>query len=54
MLWLLLVIIPILSVSLVASPPNPAVMNQATGKNVVTINKEVGSFYFKSFGYNKC
>lgn len=39
--WLVCVVIPILSVSLVAAPTNPAVMNQATGKNSVVLNKQV-------------
>lgn len=40
-MWIVSVIIPILSVSLVAAPINPAVMNQATGKNAVIFNKQV-------------
>ncbi|XP_071522630.1 transmembrane protein 94 isoform X2 [Panulirus ornatus] len=40
-LWIVTVVIPILSVSLVAAPTNRAVMNQATGKNVVILNKQI-------------
>lgn len=39
--WMVSVVIPILSVSLVGAPTNPAVMNQATGKNHVQLNKEL-------------
>ncbi|KAK8379307.1 hypothetical protein O3P69_019293 [Scylla paramamosain] len=40
-LWLVVVIIPALSLSLVAAPTNPSVMNQATGKNTVLFDKQV-------------
>ncbi|XP_045610382.1 transmembrane protein 94 isoform X1 [Procambarus clarkii] len=39
--WIVSVIIPVISVSLVAAPTNRAVMNQATGKNVVVLNKQI-------------
>ncbi|XP_042882289.1 transmembrane protein 94-like isoform X5 [Penaeus japonicus] len=44
--WLVCVVIPILSVSLVAAPTNPAVMNQATGKNSVVLNKQMVRYVF--------
>ncbi|KAK3883546.1 hypothetical protein Pcinc_012149 [Petrolisthes cinctipes] len=39
-LWLVSVVVPALSISLVAAPTNPAVMNQATGKNTVTLTRQ--------------
>ncbi|CAL4159798.1 unnamed protein product, partial [Meganyctiphanes norvegica] len=39
--WMVTVVIPVLSVSLVGAPTNPAVMNQATGKNHTQLNKEL-------------
>lgn len=49
-LWLMCVPVPLLSISLAFTPTNPAVMNQATGKNSVLINKEV-SFYDIEFAH---
>ncbi|XP_066939124.1 transmembrane protein 94 isoform X23 [Macrobrachium rosenbergii] len=45
-LWLTCIIIPVLSISLVAAPTNPCVMNQATGKNVVVLNKQIFQYVF--------
>ncbi|KAK7076247.1 hypothetical protein SK128_018931 [Halocaridina rubra] len=44
--WLVCVIIPILAISLVAAPKNPAVMNQATGKNSAALNKQIFQYVF--------
>ncbi|XP_068236058.1 endoplasmic reticulum magnesium-transporting P-type ATPase isoform X5 [Palaemon carinicauda] len=45
-LWLTCIIVPVLSISLVAAPTNPCVMNQATGKNVVLLNKQIFQYVF--------
>ncbi|KAL7641431.1 UNVERIFIED_CONTAM: hypothetical protein RMT77_008571 [Armadillidium vulgare] len=53
-LWLITVPVPILSISLVFAPINPAIMNQATGKNEVLVNKEtlkyILLYYVSKFG----
>lgn len=40
-LWLACLIIPMLSVSLTATPIDPTIMQRATGKNQCTVNGEV-------------
>lgn len=49
-LWLLCIPIPLISGSLVFAPTNPAVMNEATSKNKVGMNKEVS--LYKHLGFN--
>ncbi|XP_050731549.1 transmembrane protein 94-like isoform X3 [Eriocheir sinensis] len=48
-LWLVVVVVPWLSLSLVAAPTNPAVMNQATGKNTVLFNKQIFHFILRFY-----
>ncbi|KAK7869540.1 hypothetical protein R5R35_002309 [Gryllus longicercus] len=49
-LWLVCVIIPILSLSLVGKPTDPQVMQKATGKNQNIVNTEVITFLMWCYG----
>lgn len=40
-LWLCCLIIPILSISMIATPMDPTIMQRATGKNQCTVNGQV-------------
>lgn len=61
-LWLCCLIIPMLSISMIATPMDPTIMQRATGKNQCTVNGEVRnallvlhfSTKFKVFGNTLC
>lgn len=40
-LWLSCLIIPMLSISMIATPKDPTIMQHATGKNQCTVNGQV-------------
>ncbi|XP_046427153.1 transmembrane protein 94 isoform X1 [Neodiprion fabricii] len=49
-LWLSCLIIPLLSVSLVATPTDPTIMQRATGKNQCLVNGQVALFVLWCYG----
>ncbi|XP_058796297.1 transmembrane protein 94 isoform X3 [Phymastichus coffea] len=49
-LWLTCLIVPLLAVSLVGSPSDPIIMQQATGKNQCGISAQVALFVFWCYG----
>lgn len=40
-MWLICLIIPLLSISMIATPTDPTIMQRATGKNQCVINRKV-------------
>lgn len=49
-LWLCCLIIPILSISMIATPMDPTIMQRATGKNQCTVNGQVALFVLWCYG----
>ncbi|CAK9834103.1 Transmembrane protein 94 [Anthophora retusa] len=49
-LWLCCLIIPMLSISMIATPMDPTIMQRATGKNQCTINGQVALFVLWCYG----
>ncbi|XP_068983961.1 transmembrane protein 94 isoform X1 [Bombus flavifrons] len=49
-LWLCCLIIPMLSISMIATPMDPTIMQRATGKNQCTVNGEVALFVLWCYG----
>ncbi|XP_012258440.1 transmembrane protein 94 isoform X4 [Athalia rosae] len=49
-MWLSCLIIPLLSVSLVATPTDPTIMQRATGKNQCLVNGQVALFVLWCYG----
>ncbi|XP_076171840.1 transmembrane protein 94-like protein l(2)k05819 isoform X4 [Ptiloglossa arizonensis] len=49
-LWLSCLIIPMLSISMIATPKDPTIMQHATGKNQCTVNGQVALFVLWCYG----
>ncbi|XP_063995307.1 transmembrane protein 94 isoform X2 [Diachasmimorpha longicaudata] len=49
-LWLICLIIPLLSVSMIATPTDPTIMQRATGKNQCAVTGEVALFVLWCYG----
>nr|XP_031837359.1 transmembrane protein 94 isoform X1 [Nomia melanderi]XP_031837360.1 transmembrane protein 94 isoform X1 [Nomia melanderi]XP_031837361.1 transmembrane protein 94 isoform X1 [Nomia melanderi]XP_031837362.1 transmembrane protein 94 isoform X1 [Nomia melanderi]XP_031837363.1 transmembrane protein 94 isoform X1 [Nomia melanderi] len=49
-LWLSCLIIPMLSISMIATPKDPTIMQRATGKNQCTINGQIALFVLWCYG----
>ncbi|CAL7933065.1 unnamed protein product [Xylocopa violacea] len=49
-LWLCCLIIPMLSISMIATPMDPTIMQRATGKNQCTVNGQVALFVLWCYG----
>ncbi|XP_076235188.1 transmembrane protein 94-like protein l(2)k05819 isoform X2 [Calliopsis andreniformis] len=49
-LWLSCLIIPMLSISMIATPMDPTIMQRATGKNQCTINGQIALFVLWCYG----
>ncbi|XP_011308488.1 uncharacterized protein KIAA0195 isoform X3 [Fopius arisanus] len=49
-LWLICLIIPLLSISMIATPTDPTIMQRATGKNQCAVTGEVALFVLWCYG----
>ncbi|KAK9307442.1 hypothetical protein QLX08_002248 [Tetragonisca angustula] len=49
-LWLCCLIIPMLSISMIATPMDPTIMQRATGKNQCTVNGQIALFVLWCYG----
>lgn len=49
-LWLCCLIIPMLSISMIATPMDPTIMQRATGKNQCTVNGRIALFVLWCYG----
>ncbi|XP_066585135.1 endoplasmic reticulum magnesium-transporting P-type ATPase isoform X2 [Prorops nasuta] len=49
-IWLSCLIIPMLSISMIATPMDPTIMQRATGKNQCTVNGQVALFVLWCYG----